>query len=238
MNVLVVDDDQSIIQLITKAFMENWSDVGLISTTNGSDAIRLTHAEKPEIIILDLGLPDVDGIEVLRQIRRLTSAYVVILTARNDEGTKILGLQDGADDYITKPFSVAELIARLKALIRRKENIESRTLVYGKSTGSKSLIIDFKNQAASVDGRHLRIGPRQYVILQILTKNRGTMVSKLKLLAEAFPEETNGDTNFVDVYIKKLQETLEENPNEPRIIIKEGDGGYKFVGSFSVVTKD
>ena len=238
MNILLIDDDLSLIELIDESLKSGWSEARLISTTNGTEAISLVQLEKPDIIILDLGLPDADGIQVLRQIRSLTDVHLIILTAKDDEMTKILGLQEGADDYITKPFSVAELVARMKALIRRKETTESRTLVYGKSAASKTLVIDFENRTANYDGRPVRIGPRQYRMLQIFIENKGKVVPKLKLLAEVFPEETGEDTSIVDVYINKLREGMGESPNEPETIVNEGDTGYKFVGSYSIIRKN
>ncbi len=190
--------------------------------------MQLAKKELPDIIILDLGLPDIDGFEVLSQIRRFTDVPVLILSARGEEKYKIKGLELGADDYMVKPFSSGELMARLKALLRRRPMTETTAKVADKSSIRDNLKIDFTSQNVSVDGKLLKLGPREYDLLNHLVNNKGTVLSKQVLMEEVFPEH-GADTQFLDVYINRLREKLEEDPHNPRIIINEGKIGYKFV---------
>jgi two-component system KDP operon response regulator KdpE len=203
----------------------------LIFTFLGKEGVELAKTEQPDLIMLDLGLPDIDGFQVLRQIRDFSDVPVVILTVRGEEMDKIKGLELGADDYIIKPFSPGELLARMKALLRRSSMSKTTGNVEGKSSVPSikgKLRIDFTSGEVSIGDRLLKLGPREYELLHLLVTNEGAVLSKQALLKKVFPEQ-EGDTRFVDVYINKLREKLEENPGEPQMILKEGETGYKFV---------
>jgi DNA-binding response OmpR family regulator len=231
MKILIIEDDPSIIRLVTLALTIKWVEVNLISTAYGEKGVELVRKELPDIVILDLMLPDIDGFQVLQKIRSFSDVLVVILTARGDEDNKIRGLQEGADEYIVKPFSTGELVARMKALIRRREITKAMDEV---TVRSKELSIDFENETATVGGKLLRMGPSHYELFYLLVTNEGVVLSKQELQKKVFPERGN-DTRIVDVFINKIREQLEEYPNNPKIIIDDGTTGYKFVGSYSVV---
>jgi len=235
MKILIIEDDPKIIEIVARNLETKWSEVNLLSTIYGDEGLELVKKELPDIVILDLMLPDTDGFEVLRQIRSFSDVLLVILTARGEEDHRIRGLQDGADDYIVKPFSAGELVARMKSLIRRREIAETTAAVAGKPSTRSRLIIDTASQKASVGSSLLKIGPREYELLYLLVTNAGEVLSKQVLMKEVFPENDESDTRFVDVYIKKLREALEENPDNPKMILNEGIEGYKFVGSYSMV---
>ncbi len=231
MKVLLIEDNSEIVDIVTITLQLRWAEVTLISTFLGNEGVELAKTEQPDLIMLDLGLPDIDGFQVLRQIRDFSDVPVVILTVRGEEMDKIKGLELGADDYIIKPFSPGELLARMKALLRRSSVSKTTGNVEGKSSVPSikgKLRIDFTSGEVSIGDRLLKLGPREYELLHLLVTNEGMVLSKQTLLKKVFPEH-EGDTRFVDVYINKLREKLEENPEEPQMILKEGETGYKFV---------
>ena len=234
MKILVIEDDHKIIELVARTLKAMWVEVDLSSTVYGEEGIELVKKELPEIVLLDLMLDDMDGFEVLRQIRLFSDVLVIILTARGDEDNKIRGLQEGADDYIIKPFSTGELVARMKSLIRRKDITEATAKVAEKPS-TRRLSIDFAKQKVSVGGSLLRLGPSAYELLYLLVTNAGEAVSKQVLMKKVFPENDENNPQIAEVYINKLREQLEEYPNDPKMILNEGTTGYKFVGSYSTV---
>lgn len=231
MKVLLIEDNSEIVDIVTITLQLRWAEVTLISTFLGNEGVELAKTEQPDLIMLDLGLPDIDGFQVLRQIRDFSDVPVVILTVRGEEMDKIKGLELGADDYIIKPFSPGELLARMKALLRRSSMSKTTRNVDDKSSVPSikgKLRIDFTSGEVSIGDRLLKLGPREYELLRLLVTNEGVGLSKQALLKKVFPEH-EGDTRFVDVYINKLREKLEENPEKPQMILKEGETGYKFV---------
>lgn len=232
MKILIIEDNPSVTRLVAQCITNKWVGVKLLATASGKEGVELVEKEGPEVIILDLILPDIDGFDVLQQVRSLSDALVVILTARHEEDNRIRGLQEGADEYIIKPFSTGELVARMAALIRRREITKAMAGVT--KPLPRELSIDFENEMATVGGKLLRMGPNHYELFYLLVTNKGEGLSKPFLLKKVFPEHGD-DTNIVDVYIDKIRQQLEEYPNNPKIIINEGETGYKFVGSYSVV---
>jgi len=231
MKVLLIEDNSEIVDIVTITLQLRWAEVTLISTFLGKEGVELAKIEQPDLIMLDLGLPDIDGFQVLRQIRDFSDVPVVILTVRGEEMDKIKGLELGADDYITKPFSPGELLARMQALLRRSSVSKATGNGDDKSSVPSikgKLRIDFTSGEVSIGDRLLKLGPREYELLHLLVTNEGVVLSKQALLEKVFPEQ-GGDTRFVDVYINKLREKLGENPDNPQMICKEGETGYKFV---------
>lgn len=228
MKVLIIEDDPEIIDVVALTLELKWSDVSLISTFLGEKGVELAKKELPDIIILDLGLPDITGFEVLKQIRAFSDVPLVILTVRGEEMDKVRGLELGADDYMVKPFSPGELLARLKALLRRGQMPEIKAQVAGKLFVRGKLRIDFTSREVSIGDKLVKLGPREYDLLYMLVTNAGVVLLNQKLLEEVFPEH-KADTQFLDVYIKKLRERLEEDPDSPEMILSEGGIGYKFV---------
>ena len=235
MKILIIEDNPKIIEIVARTLETKWSEVNLISTSYGDEGVELVKKHLPDIVILDLMLPDTDGFQVLGQIRRFSNVLLVILTARGEEDFRIRGLQEGADDYIVKPFSASELVARMKSLFRRREITETTAAVAEKPPPKSRLVIDAANEMASIGGGLLKLGPRQYELLYLLVTHEGAVLSKQVLMKEVFPENDESDTRFVDIYIKKLREALGETPDNPKMIFNEGTEGYKFVGSYSMV---
>ncbi|MFC2072047.1 response regulator transcription factor [Chloroflexota bacterium] len=231
MKVLLIEDNTEIIEIVAVTLQLRWPEVTLVSSFLGKEGVELAKKELPNIIVLDLGLPDIDGFQVLHSIREFSNAPVVILTVRGEETDKIRALEMGADDYIVKPFSPGELLARLKALLRRSQTPETSAEVDDKlSTPSikGKLRIDFTSQEVSIGDKLLMLGPREYDLLHCLVTNEGKVVSNQTLLERVFPENKD-DARFLEVYMKKLREKLELNPDNPEIILNEGGIGYKFI---------
>ncbi|MFC1953151.1 response regulator transcription factor [Chloroflexota bacterium] len=232
MKVLLVEDSTDIVDIVSVTLQLRWPDIELISSSLGKEGIELARNEHPDIVLLDLGLPDIDGFQVLRSIRDFSlDIPVVILTVRGEETDKIRGLELGADDYITKPFSPGELLARLRALLRRSQvpqTSEGSPMNIPTPSIKGGLRIDFTSQQVSIGDKLLKLGPREYDLLYHLVSSEGKVVSNQTLLEMVFPENKE-DTRFLDVYISKLREKLEANPDHPEIIVSEGNTGYKFI---------
>ena len=235
--ILLIEDNADITETISQIIDLRWAEALLLSAKLGQTGVELAKTENPDIIILDLGLPDIDGFQVLRQIRRFSDVLLIVLTARGEEDNRIRGLQEGADDYIVKPFSAGELVARMKSLIRRREMTETTASVTKSLPDKSSLIIDAASQTANFGSRHLNLGPRHYELLYLLVTNKGVALSKQVLMQKVFPENDASDTRFVEVYIDKLREELNENLDNPKIILNEGTTGYKIVGSHTIVRR-
>ena len=228
MKILLIEDNLGIKEIVAITIELRWPEANLIHTRLGKKGVELASTEHPDIIILDLGLPDIGGFEVLSQIRGFSDVPVVILTVRGEESDKIRALELGADDYIVKPFSSGELIARLKALLRRSQTGETTTRAAEEPAVKGKLSIDFSSQRASIGDRPLKLSPREYDLLSRLASNKGMVLSKKTLMEEVFPEHGT-DTRFLDVYIDRLRKQLEEDPDKPTIIVNEGEAGYKLV---------
>ena len=229
MKALLIEDDLGIKDIVNITLELKWSDARLIYTHLGEKGVELAKTDLPDIVILDLGLPDTDGFEVLSQIRGFSDVPIVILTVRGDEEDRIKGLEMGADDYIVKPFSPGELIARLKASLRRSQMSETTTRVADQPAIKGKLRIDFNSQSVSVGNKLLKLSPREYDLLHHLVNNAGIVLSNQVLMEEVFPEH-GADTQFLEVYINRLRDKLEKDPNNPTMILNEGGTGYKFVG--------
>lgn len=235
MKVLLIEDDPEIVEVVKITLDMRWPDVDLLSTFLGEKGVELAKTELPDVVILDLGLPDTNGFEVLRKIREFSNTPVVIVSVRGEELDKIQGLELGADDFISKPFSPGELLARVQAVVRRSQMVKKATQSGGKLSigGKQKLRIDSSSREVSVGDELIKLSPREYDLLHQLVTNEGEVLPREKLMETLFPEHA-GDTQFLEeferleIYINSLREKLEENPDRPRIILKEGERGYKF----------
>jgi len=236
MKVLLIEDDPEIVEIVKITLDMRWPDVDLLSTFLGEKGIELAKTEFPDVIILDLGLPDTNGFEVLREIRKFSDTPVVILSVRGEELDKIQGLELGADDFVSKPFSPGELLARLQAVVRRSQIVIKTTKTGRKFSirGKQQLRIDLSSHEVSIGDKLIQLSPRAFDLLHKLVTNEGEVLSRKKLMEILFPEH-RADTQFLEeferleFYINYLREKLEDNPDNPRIILSEGETGYKFV---------
>jgi two-component system KDP operon response regulator KdpE len=227
MKVLVIEDNPGIVEAISLAFELRWPGVQTVSTAQGLKGVELVESEAPDVVILDLGLPDIEGFEVLRQTRQFSDAPVIILTVRGEEIDKIKGLELGADDYITKPFSHMEFLARVKAVLRRSQMPElkgnEKPFVRGE------LVIDFASREVTLAGKPVRLTPTEYNLLYYLVRNEGKVLSQQALLRKVWGEEYTDATEYIKKYIQRLRAKLGDDPQNPRMLLSERGVGYKFL---------
>lgn len=226
--VLVVDDEKPIVRLVT--FNLEKEGFATLTAYDGEEALQIINDAKPDLIILDIMLPRIDGLEVCRQVRqRNLPAAVIMLTAKDQEIDKVLGLELGADDYMAKPFSPRELIARVKAVLRRtsgkKESSSEEAIIIG------DLIIDTARHEVSVRGRQVELTPKEFELLELLAKNAGRVMTRNVLMDNIWGYTYDGDTRIVDVHISHLREKIEVNVKTPAYIKTVRGIGYKFGGT-------
>ena len=228
MKILLIEDDPEIIESVAMLLQLRWPEASLLSTFYGNKGVELAQKELPDLIILDLGLPDMGGFQVLRQIRGFSDVPLVILTVVGDEMNKVKGLELGADDYIVKPFSTGEFLARVKAVTRRTQIPETTGKVGEKPIIRERLRIDLASQEVSVDDKLLKLAPGEYDLLYHLVVNEGIVLSNEVLLDKLGWPETTSNIGYLRLLIKKLKEKLEKEAGNPTMIFDEGGTGYKF----------
>ncbi len=223
MKVLLVEDDQSIINAISVAFEFRWPDVQVVAAMSGKEGIDLVKRESPDVVILDLNLPDISGFEVLKGFRAFSSVPTIILTVRFEDADVLKGLEAGADDYIVKPFNYLTLLARVKAVLRRTE----REPFKGNAIAMSSrLNIDFVNQKVRVDNRPVKLTPIEYQLLILLVKNKDKVVTYQQIMEEIWGKPSWEDTENVRIYIRRLRQKLQDVP--PEMILNQHGSGYVF----------
>ena len=224
--ILIVDDEEHIIELLKFNLLNAGYEV--FTANDGIVAVKIAKAEKPSLLLLDLMLPGMDGFDVCKEIKRnneMKNTSIVMLTAKGEELDKILGLELGADDYITKPFSVRELLARVKAVLRRTNSFnDSEDEIYD----SQSLKVDFERHEVSVNGEKVDLTLKEFELLQILIKNKGKILKRETLLDKIWGYEYIGETRTVDVHIRYLRKKIEEDDKNPRFIETIRGVGYRF----------
>lgn len=222
--ILVVDDEEHIQELI-KFNLEN-SGYKVICCGNGTDALKIARSEKPDLILLDVMLPGIDGYDVCKEIRKdnnISNLPIIMITAKSEELDKILGLELGADDYITKPFSIRELFARVKAVLRR-----TAIQPMDKSYKFDNIIIDFEKHEVTKDNKRVELTLKEFEVLEILIKNKGRVITRDFLLDKVWGYEYIGETRTVDVHIRHLRQKIEEDDKSPRYIETIRGVGYRF----------
>ena len=225
--VLVVEDDEPIRNLITTTLeMEKYK---FDTAQNGSQAIMLAAANNPDIILMDLGLPDMDGIEVIRKIRSWSVAPIIVISARSDEKDKVAALDVGADDYLTKPFSVVELSARLRATIRRVQYIMREDNTNESVFKNGGLEIDYSAAVVKLDGEELHLMPLEYSLLCLLAQNVGKVLTYQFILEKVWQNGVGSDISSLRVYMTSLRKKLEKDKEKPAYIQTHIGIGYRML---------
>ncbi|MGW1563463.1 response regulator [Streptomyces sp. NPDC002144] len=222
--VLVVEDDPQLVRALVINLQAR--KYGVDSAPDGATALRLAAARQPDVVMLDLGLPDMDGIDVIKALRGWTRVPVLVLSARQGSEEKVAALDAGADDYITKPFNMNELLARLRAAVRRTEDtplVPETTLVE-----TEDFSIDLVAKKVVRDGRDVRLTPTEWHLLEILVTNPGRLITQKHLLQEVWGVSQSNKTNYLRVYMAQLRRKLETDPAHPRYLITEPGLGYRF----------
>ncbi len=224
--VLIVDDEKNIVDII--AFNLKKEGYQVITAADGEEGVEKTFSENPDLILLDIMMPKMDGYEACRKIREKKHTPIIMLTARAEEVDKVLGLEMGADDYVTKPFGVRELMARVKANLRKVAALQEvstqdeNTIQYG------NLLLHLERYEVKKDGKTIDLTLREFELLKFLAQQKGQVFSRETLLEKVWGYEYFGDVRTVDVTIRRLREKIEDNPSKPTYILTKRGVGYYF----------
>ena len=219
--VLVVDDEAGLVRALAINLRARAWDV--VTAHDGASALEVAADKHPDVVVLDLGLPDLDGVEVIRGLRGWTRVPIIVLSARQDSHDKVEALDAGADDYTTKPVGMDELLARLRAAIRRIGPTEAEAVV-----AAGDLTIDLARRKVTRAGTDVRLTPTEWGLLEVLVRAEGRMVGRQQLLHEVWGPAYNSETNYLRVYTAQLRRKLEEDPSHPRHIVTVPGMGYRF----------
>jgi DNA-binding response OmpR family regulator len=231
--VLIVEDEPTLVETLEYNLTRQGYDV--CTAADGLAALEVARRERPDLIVLDIMLPKLDGLEVCRILRREMSAPILMLTARADEVDRVVGLEVGADDYLTKPFSMRELLARVKALLRRVRLDREELAAEGEAVAGERLIfgdltIDPARYEVLRQGEPLRLKPKEHDLLIFLARNRGFVLSRDLILERVWGWDFGGGSRTVDVHVRWLREKIEPDPSQPTRIVTVRGVGYRFEG--------
>jgi two-component system KDP operon response regulator KdpE len=221
--VLVVDDEPQIVRALRINLSARGYEVSTAAT--GQEALKVAASARPDVVVLDLGLPDIDGTTVIEGLRGWTSVPIIVLSARVDSGDKVSALDAGADDYVTKPFGMDELLARLRAAVRRAASVP---------TGEEAVVetqaftVDLAAKKVLRDGAEVHLTPTEWGVLELLVRNRGKLVAQKQLLQEVWGPAYASETHYLRVYLAQLRRKLEPQPSRPRHLLTEAGMGYRF----------
>ncbi len=217
--ILVVDDERPIRRFLKASLGDQYE---VIEASDGEDAIRVTANEKPDLVILDLGLPDIDGVEVTRRLREWTQIPIIIVSVREQEADKIAALDAGADDYLTKPFGAGELTARIRVALRRSSSTESESVFE-----SGSLYVELSGRVVKVDGVEISLTPNEYDLLKTLIQHAGKVITHRQLLRAVWGIAYEEEAHLLRVNMSNLRRKIEVDPSQPKRIITEPGVGYR-----------
>jgi two-component system KDP operon response regulator KdpE len=221
--VLVVDDEPAIHRFLTPALLAN--DYDVLNAEMGGDALRHIASDAPDIVILDLGLPDMDGKDVIARVREWSDVPIIVLSARDREAEKIAALDRGADDFVNKPFGVGELMARLRAALRHRMQREGETPVV--SLGG--LEVDVSRRRVTWHGAEVNLSPKEFDLLAFLARHAGKVVTHRQILTAVWGPAHERDTQYLRVYMGQLRQKIEPNPSDPRFLLTEPGIGYRLL---------
>jgi len=221
--VLVVDDEKQIRRVLETALPSHGYDV--TSAASGFEALNQAAIIHPDLVVLDLGLPDLDGTEIIRRLREWTGVPIIVLSVREDENDKIKALDAGADDYVTKPFSMGELLARMRVALRRAARPEAEpVLTFG------DLVVDLLHRKVLLKGEELHLTPTEFEILKYLALQAGKVVTHSQVLRAVWGPNSEGETHYLRIYVASLRRKIEADPSQPSLIVTEPGVGYRLVG--------
>jgi len=225
MKVLIVDEEPDVIKVVRATFRAQEPGWEVLSAAGGEEALDLIEQEQPNLVLLDVGLPGMDGFDVLKEIRLFSDVPVIMLTVRDDEVSKVSALELGADDYVTKPFGALELVARARAVLRRAEGLP---LTHEEPFVCGDIQVDFDTRQVRVRGQPVELTNTEYRLLYHLVRNAGRPLSHEALLARVWGREYTDEINYLKVYISRLRTKLEPDPQHPHYVRTEYGFGYSF----------
>jgi two-component system KDP operon response regulator KdpE len=221
LKILVVDDERPIRRFLNASLGNRYK---VLEAENGSDAIKAAASDHPEVIILDLGLPDMDGTEVTRRLREWTNVPIIVISVRDSEQDKVAALDAGADDYLTKPFGTSELLARIRVALRRSNKPQEEAVVFQQD----DLLIDFAKREVRVNEGRVTLTPTEYSILRVLVTHAGKVLTHPQLIKEVWGGNYEVNAHLLRVNVSNLRRKIESNPLQPRHIVTEPGVGYRF----------
>jgi two-component system, OmpR family, KDP operon response regulator KdpE len=220
LKVLIVDDERPIRRFLNASLGNRYA---ILEAENGEDAIRAAAIHRPDVIILDLGLPDMDGMDVTRRLREWTDVPVIVISVRDSEPDKVAALDAGADDYLTKPFGISELLARIRVVLRRANKSETESVIYQ----SGELTVDLVKREVRVNDGPVTLTPTEYSILRTLVNHAGKVLTHQQLIKEVWGGNYEADSHLLRVNVSNLRRKIESEPLRPRHIITEPGIGYR-----------
>jgi len=223
--ILIVDDEPDVVKLVRMTFEVQEPDWEALTAYDGEEALAVFEQEQPDLVLLDIMMPEMSGFEVLKEVRSFSDVPVIMLTAKDSEIDKVKGLNLGADDYITKPFGHWELVARVKAVLRRSQGVP---LSHELPFTSGAVHIDFESRQVSLDGEPVSLTGTEYRLLYHLVRNAGRVLTHETLLAQVWGREYTDEIDYLKVYISRLRNKLEKDPHNPEYIMTEYGVGYWF----------
>jgi DNA-binding response OmpR family regulator len=225
MKILIVDDEPDVIKVVAMSFRMQQPAWEVIGAQDGPEALEIIDRERPNVVLLDIGLPEMDGFEVLKSIRRFSDVPVIMLTVRDDELGKVQGLELGADDYVTKPFGHLELLARVRAVLRRAQSLP---MVHEQPFVSGDIQVDFARREVTIRGQPVALTGTEYRLLYHLIRNAGRIMTHEALLARVWGREYTDEISYLKSYVSRLRNKLEQDPHHPDYILTEYGVGYWF----------
>lgn len=229
--VLVIEDDPPIRKFLRSSLSTQSYD--LIECDTASQGIALAASHNPDLVLLDLGLPDLDGLEVIRKIREWSAMPIIVVSARGQERDKVAALDLGADDYLTKPFGLAELLARIRASLRRRAT--SKHGLAESSVQIEDVLVDFDKHCVTRGGEEVHLTPLEFKLLEVLLRNRGKVITHRQLLHDVWGPSHSDQTHYLRIYILQLRRKLEHDPARPRWILSEPGVGYRIRDDGSIL---
>jgi two-component system KDP operon response regulator KdpE len=229
MRLLLVDDDPEIRTSVRVGFELQWRDVEFLEAATGAEALRLVEERRPDLVLLDIGLPDLDGLAVLREIRAFSQVPVIMLTARDEPIDTVRGLEEGADDYVAKPFDHLELSARVRAVLRR---LDLRAPASRRATYRNGpLEVDLESHEARLDGQRVALTATEWRVLDLLVANAGWVVPRERILARIWGRDEPGDVDTLRVFVRRLRRKLGDDARAPRYIETVRGLGYRLLAA-------
>src|SRR5438067_1442323 len=227
MKILVVDDDPQILDAVTVGIQLQWHDATVLSASDGEQGLRVFYEQDPDVVVLDVTMPRKNGFEVLQEVRRVSDVPVIMLTARGEETDQVRGLEQGADDYVVKPFSHLALLARIKAVLRRAELPQPTSALPDFAAGD--LAINFQSHQVTLRGEPVKLTPVEYKLLYHLVRNAGRLMPHAALLDRVWGPDYGATPDYLKVFISRLRAKIEPNSDGPKYIENERGLGYRFV---------
>jgi len=223
--ILIVDDEPDVVKVVCMSLQVQEPTWEALAAYDGEEALAIFESEQPDLVLLDIMMPEVNGFDVLKELRLFSDVPVIMLTAKGDEIDKVMGLNLGADDYITKPFGHLELLARIKAVLRRAQGLP---LTHELPFSSGDIHVDFERRQVSVKGEPVSLTGTEYRLLYHLVRNASQVLTHETLLARVWGREYTDEIDYLKVYISRLRNKLEEDPRSPQYILTEYGVGYWF----------